>query len=340
MDLGLSIEQRLARPDRHGQPLAKKISDINDLYEIVTDPSDSQGPGVLGSGSYGVVKRYKKRGLPGQENIPDTAVAIKEIEKRRVMTSQKTMKHIIVELVVLKKLSHPNVIRLFEVLHDENKIYVVMETCPGGELYSYIATKRTLPPREAAIILRQVLEGLKYIHAQHIVHRDIKPENILIDKSDLHIKIIDFGLAKYCGPTSSEFPQSPSPGMAMMQETSLPSPAIASTPCGTELYLALEAIVGILDGKIGTNKPWLSTRSRLSKVDVYGAGVITYAMLTGKLPFRSAYRQVRRTVEERQRRLQDLKNKISSGLNFPESAKDLPVEALEVCFILLLYQII
>eukprot|EP01064_Diplonema_japonicum_P000521 TRINITY_DN10339_c0_g1_i2.p1 TRINITY_DN10339_c0_g1~~TRINITY_DN10339_c0_g1_i2.p1 ORF type:complete len:482 (+),score=159.84 TRINITY_DN10339_c0_g1_i2:55-1500(+) len=325
------INARLMKKNSKGKQHARPVERLEDEYDLKIEPED-QEPGVLGKGTYGIVRRYEKKDLDHLKHVPSGPVAIKEIDKMRASSNTKTLKHIMVELVVLKQLNHPNVIKLYDVVHTEDKIYMVMELCSGGELYHFIATNRVLPPDTAAIILKQILIVLKYIHSEHIVHRDIKPENILIDKNDFHIKLIDFGLAKYYGPaTNVDFPQSPSPNNPqhfMCGDAVPPSPLIANTPCGTDLYLALESICGILEGQVG-KRPWMSTKSKLPKVDVYGAGVIAYAMLTGKLPYRSAYRQVRRTPQERERRLEDLKGKMRDGVQFPATAQNLPLEALE-----------
>ncbi|KAJ9473242.1 putative serine/threonine-protein kinase fhkD [Diplonema papillatum] len=325
------IDKALNAKNTSGNPHARQIQDIEDEYELHPLPEDGF-PGTLGKGSYGTVRRFTRRDdLPHLKHIPSGPLAIKEIKKDR-LTSQKSLKHIMVEIAVLRKLKHQNVIALYDVVHTTDKIFMVMEICSGGELYHFISRNRMLPPATAAIILKQLMQALSYIHQQHIVHRDIKPENVLIDTTDYHIKVIDFGLAKYCGPTGHpDFPQSPAPANqgapgCVTPGGVPPSPLIASTPCGTDLYLSLESICGILQGS-GVRKAWMSSRSKLPKVDIYAAGVIAYAMLTGKLPYRSAYKQ--KAAGVRQQRLADMKDMMNNGLQFPLSAQSLPHEALD-----------
>ena len=328
------IDTRLGKNDGTGKPYARKLGDIEEEYNLIALDGD-QDPGMLGRGSYGIVRRYEKKDLKHLGHVPAGPLAIKAIEKRRVCTSQKSLKHVFVELAVLKHLKHENIIRLYEVVHTNDTIYMVMELCQGGELYHFIRENRKLQPDVAAVILKQLLLALDFIHGNFVVHRDIKPENILIDRSDYHIKVIDFGLAKYHGPRGAMqgldlLPQSPAPNMPQPHDlhaggSICPSPMVASTPCGTDLYLALESVCGILQG----NRSYLSSRSKLHKVDVYGAGVISYAMLTGKLPYQTR-QPMRRTQEERTRRLQDLKHKMSDGVVFPNTAQGtVPIEALE-----------
>eukprot|EP01062_Namystynia_karyoxenos_P005695 TRINITY_DN11970_c0_g3_i1.p1 TRINITY_DN11970_c0_g3~~TRINITY_DN11970_c0_g3_i1.p1 ORF type:complete len:565 (+),score=175.82 TRINITY_DN11970_c0_g3_i1:129-1697(+) len=332
------IDQKLSVPDRLGRPLGRRITDLREDYELVVDPKDDpRTPGMLGAGTYGRVWRYR-RVTRAPIPFPEGPVAIKELDKRKACSSAKSLKHIMVEIAVLKNLRHPNIVCCFEVMFTDTRLYLVMEYCQGGELYHFIASQRLLQPKTAAIILKQIMMGLEYMHREMVVHRDIKPENILINKETLHIKLIDFGLAKYCGSggpgAAADFPVTPSPGTvgAMPPHSGgagdvLPSPMVACTPCGTELYSSLESISGILDNQCG-RRPWMTTRSRLSKLDVYGAGVIAYAMLTGKLPFRSTYRNTGRP-QDRERRLADLRAKMQQGLQFPPSAASLPLEAMQ-----------
>lgn len=98
------------------------------------------------------------------------------------------------EMATLKKLDHPNILKLYEVFEDTKKYFLVTEYCKGGELFEEIVSKVTFSEHDAAQIISQVLKGVAYCHALGIVHRDLKPENVLIDKEqDNILKIIDFG---------------------------------------------------------------------------------------------------------------------------------------------------
>ena len=86
------------------------------------------------------------------------------------------------EMAVLRKLDHPNILKLYEVFEDQKKYFLVTEYCKGGELFDEIINKVTFSEADAAGIISQVLQAVAYCHSIGIVHRDLKPENVLIDK--------------------------------------------------------------------------------------------------------------------------------------------------------------
>ena len=86
------------------------------------------------------------------------------------------------EMSLLRKLDHPNILKLFEVFEDPKKYYLVTEYCKGGELFEEIVSRVTFSEQDASRIISQVLKGIAYCHGIGIVHRDLKPENLLIDK--------------------------------------------------------------------------------------------------------------------------------------------------------------
>lgn len=123
-----------------------------------------------------------------------------------------------------------------------------MEYVEGGELFHYIDDMKGLAEDEAVYIFRQIISALLYCHRLLICHRDLKPENILLDRRDLSVKLIDFG-------------------MAALQ----PEGKLLSTPCGSPHYAAPEVVAA---------KPYDGTQA-----DVWSCGVILYVMLTATTPF-------------------------------------------------------
>jgi len=93
---------------------------------------------------------------------------------------------------------HPSIIKMFHYYEDVNRFYLVSELCEDGDIFSFIDQKRKLEINEAAMILKQVISAVKYMHSKNLVHLDLKPENILIDHhSDdyIQVKLVDFGTA-------------------------------------------------------------------------------------------------------------------------------------------------
>ena len=195
---------------------------------------------TLGKGTFGVVK-LAINSQTGEK------VAIKIINESKIAKDQKLT--FIREIEILKKLKHPNIIRLYSHISKEKQLYLITEYIKGIELYQYISLKKKLEESEACMYFQQIIIGLEYLHKMGIVHRDLKPENILVDHRLKEIKIIDFGLSnKYTDKLN-----------------------LLSTLCGSPHYLAPE----VLQGKGYKPRP----------VDIWSTGIVLYFMLCGKLPF-------------------------------------------------------
>lgn len=154
---------------------------------------DYYAEGKINEGSYGEI--FKITSVIGKKTYALKALELSKLEKL------KKMHEAIIEIIVLKKLSHPGVIKIFEIIHRESYIGIVLELCPFGDLFNLmkaINKKIDLAKKKRKIMiyyLAQILETLDYLHSFKIVHRDLKPENIVLG-SDLRAKIIDFGTAK------------------------------------------------------------------------------------------------------------------------------------------------
>lgn len=123
----------------------------------------------------------------------ENKVAIKILEKSRIKDAA-DVERVLREIKILKSLDHPNIVKLYEIIENAERIYLIMEFASGGELFEFIVRKDKLSEREACQIYLQILDGIEYLHQKGIAHRDLKPENLLLDENK-KIKIVDFGLS-------------------------------------------------------------------------------------------------------------------------------------------------
>jgi calcium-dependent protein kinase len=201
----------------------------------------------LGDGSYGTVFSVV--------NIQTGAtVAMKKIEK--VKENEIDDLEIKNEIDILKKLDHPNIVKIYEFYNTLTDFYIVTEYCKKGELYSYI--KRSYTENQLAVLFYQIFSGLYYLHTNNIVHRDLKLENILISEIEKDMKtgkkyfwtkIIDFGTAKIFEKNKNE-----------------------KAVVGSSYYIAPEVLF----------------KNYNEKCDTWSAGVILYMLIVGRAPFDGA----------------------------------------------------
>ena len=216
----------------------KSKSPIMENYDVIKQ---------LGKGGYGKVYeiRSKKTG---------EIRACKHLSKLNIKNLEKFKR----EIEILKKMDHPNIIKLYEVFESERSLYLVMEECKGGEVFDKIVeriqAKQMYSEKDAANIIQQVMSCIQYCHNHNICHRDLKPENLLYlnpgSERDNRIKVIDFGLSQ--------------------------SADKLKTKVGTAYYVSPE----ILTGKY------------TQLCDIWSAGVILYILLTGDPPFNGASDQI------------------------------------------------
>ena len=301
----------MLKPDDVSEKLNKiagAISNINNEYELVgkagdVDEDGKPDEGFIGKGSYGVVRRMRDR-KTGE------MVAVKEMSKKK-LENPKILKQHLVEIAVMKVVKHHACLSLLKALHTPESLYAITTLCPGT-LFEFIRTKQVVDPPDAAIILRQLLEALAYLHSNRIVHRDVKPENILIQPQTLAIKLIDFGASKSVGKASA--PRNVFPPRAGDGLLKADSPGVLVTPFSfTEQYAALEAINGMIDSSLKGKRVWQTSKGELPKVDIYGAGVVTYAMLLGRLPYAPLPTE---TCQDRNVRLQEIRKRMMNGIQY------------------------
>ena len=226
-ELRLSVTNSLFVSEVKGLP--------NKKYQIMSK---------IGSGAYGTV-------YLAQNIITKANVAMKKIPKSAEnLLEDNEIKD---EIEILKKLDHPNIVKILEFYNTEDSYYIITDHCSYGELYYQI--NKSYSETQMAVVLRQILSGLSYLHENNIIHRDLKLENILITEIEnsittkeklFNIKIIDFGTAKIFDRKHSQY-----------------------KIVGSSYYLAPEVL----------------NHSYNEKCDMWSAGVILYMLLCNVAPF-------------------------------------------------------
>ncbi|XP_062998766.1 death-associated protein kinase 2 isoform X1 [Elgaria multicarinata webbii] len=163
---------------------AFKQQKVEDIYEIGEE---------LGSGQFAIVKKC-------QEKTTGAEYAAKFIKKRQSRASRRGVRReeIEREVNILQQILHANIIKLHDVYENKTDVVLILELVSGGELFDFLAQKESLSEEEATQFIKQILDGVSYLHAKKIAHFDLKPENIMLLGKNIpipHIKLIDFGLA-------------------------------------------------------------------------------------------------------------------------------------------------
>ncbi|XP_034663510.1 serine-rich adhesin for platelets isoform X4 [Drosophila subobscura] len=193
----------------------------------------------LGQGTYGKVQLGINKET-GQE------VAIKTIKKCKI-EAEADLVRIRREVQIMSSVQHPNIIHIYEVFENREKMVLVMEFAAGGELYDYLSERKVLNEEEARRIFRQVATAVYYCHKHKICHRDLKLENILLDEKG-NAKIADFGLSNV-----------------------FDAGRLLGTFCGSPLYASPEIVEG--------------TPYQGPEVDCWSLGVLLYTLVYGSMPF-------------------------------------------------------
>lgn len=197
---------------------------------------------IIGVGGMAVV--YK-----AYDNIDDRIVAVK-ILKEEFLQNEEFRRRFKNESKAIAVLSHPNIVKVYDVSFGDRLQYIVMEYVEGITLKEYIEQQKVISWKEAVHFVTQILRALQHAHDKGIVHRDIKPQNIMLLQNG-NIKVTDFGIARF---SRSE--------TRTMTESAI----------GSVHYISPEQARGEITD---------------DKADLYSVGVVLYEMLTGQLPFQS-----------------------------------------------------
>ena len=175
-------------------------------------------------------------------------VAIKIVNKKKAPRDIIT-KFLPREVETLRMIVHDNIIGCYDVIDTDDALYLVMELADGGDVLDYINRRTRLTEPVARLLFHDLLSGVEYCHTKSVVHRDLKCENLLLS-GKMVLKISDFGFARKLEDASRTL----------------------ETYCGSYAYAAPEVILG---------RPYLG-----KPADIWSMGVILYAMVVGRLPFK------------------------------------------------------
>nr|XP_018680429.1 PREDICTED: CBL-interacting serine/threonine-protein kinase 12-like [Musa acuminata subsp. malaccensis] len=175
-------------------------------------------------------------------------VAIKALDKEKILRDG-LFAHIKREIAILRRVRHPYIVQLHEVMATRIRIYFVMEYVRGGDLFSRVAKGRTLEDA-ARRYFQQLVSAVAFCHAPGVFHRDLKPENLLVDDNG-DLKVSDFGLSAVSNQMRDD--------------------GLFFTLCGTPAYVAPEVL-----SRRGYDG---------AKVDIWFCGIILFVLMAGYLPF-------------------------------------------------------
>jgi len=231
--------QKISNCDNDGV-LAKQKNDYDtDNWVENLGLGDLSWVGTLGVGGFGRVELV----TAGENN--NTTFALKKLKKIEIKDS-KQQQHILNEKDIMLSCSSPFIVKLYRTFRDNRYLYMLMEPCLGGELWTILRDNKRFEDKAARFYTACVIKAFEYLHDKGIVYRDLKPENLLLDSSG-YVKLTDFGFAKKLDPGEKSW-----------------------TFCGTPEYVAPEII---------TNK------SHDHRADIWSVGILMYELLNGIPPF-------------------------------------------------------
>ena len=209
--------------------------------------------------NYSVIKEIGLGGMAtvwmAEHKTLHQPVAIKVLNKEFVH-NENIRKRFLAEARNMFKMSHPNIIKVTDLIDDGDTVAFVMEYMEGQTLKEYLDKKGKLPDEEIRQLFTQMLDAVGYVHEQGLVHRDIKPSNFMISVKGV-VKLLDFGIAKNTDSSSAEYTMT---GTAQNM--------------GTPMYMSPEQVK--------------STKDVTSQSDIYSLGVVLWQMVMGKKPYETS----------------------------------------------------
>ncbi|XP_052837847.1 cGMP-dependent protein kinase, isozyme 1 isoform X2 [Drosophila gunungcola] len=202
--------------------------------------TDLEVVSTLGIGGFGRVELVKAY----HQDRVDT-FALKCLKKRHIVDT-KQEEHIYSERHIMLSSRSPFVCRLYRTFRDEKYVYMLLEACMGGEIWTMLRDRGSFEDNAAQFIIGCVLQAFEYLHARGIIYRDLKPENLMLDERG-YVKIVDFGFAKQIGTSAKTW-----------------------TFCGTPEYVAPEIILN---------------KGHDRAVDYWALGILIHELLNGTPPF-------------------------------------------------------
>jgi mitogen-activated protein kinase kinase kinase len=265
------VEDAVEQPSASLSPHASASEPATPISPVAPEPAPSRWikGALIGQGSFGSV-------YLGLNYFTGELMAVKQVEiPKEDVNTQSERKNMLIEALdheisFLKDLNHPHIVRYLGSITDDNFFNIFLEYIPGGSIHSNLKTWGSFPEPVIKSYLRQILEGLEYLHEKDIIHRDIKAANILVD-NHAHVKISDFGISKR---VESE------------DQSLIP---VAQGGKATTCQAGTSSIRVSLEGSVFWMAPEIVKHMKYSrKSDIWSVGCCVIEMFTANHPWKSA----------------------------------------------------